>query len=240
MDGGSLAEVIELMRRTGRDDTRGLVHGSTQGDGEEPLGPDHGIFPGMERGTKAPVQVGAAGGSSGPDLVHDYLEGRPPAVALVNRWIREEIHAGFPVLRHDADDLCQVVHGKLFEALRRGSFRHESSLRTYVSRMARYSAVDELRRLYRDPLWNPRAESAIDLLKPNPYRIPASLEQGTLLRQILLHSASECRRLWHLAFVEQLSYGEIARALGIAAGTVKSRMSRCRERVMQLLGSADD
>ncbi len=193
----------------------------------------------MEGRAKAPVPA-ATHDDASQDVARDYVDGRPAAVALVDRWIREEIRARFPVLRDESDDLCQLVHGKLFEALRGGSFRRESSLKTYVSRVTRYSAVDEVRRLYRDPLWNPLSEPGPEFRRAGPYRVLASLEQGALLRQILLHSASECRRLWHLAFVEQLSYGEIARALGIATGTVKSRMARCRQRLMHLLGRADD
>lgn len=191
----------------------------------------------MDGGTRAAPQAGT-GQDASRKSVQEYLDGRPAAIALVDRWIREELASGFPVLRNESDDLCQTVHGKLFKALSAGAFRHESSLRTFVSRVTRYTAVDQIRRSYRDPLWlhggpdwTPWQES--------PYRALASLEKGALLKQILLHAAGDCRRLWHLAFVEQLSYEEIARTLHIAPGTVKSRMSRCRERVMRLLGRAD-
>jgi RNA polymerase sigma-70 factor (ECF subfamily) len=168
-----------------------------------------------------------------------YIAGRPEAVAQVDRWIREELASGFPVLRHEADDLCQSVHGKLIRALRAGAFRHESSLRTFVARVTRYSAVDQIRRSHRDPLWGQDAEARKTAWRGTPYHALVSLEKGALLGQILLHSARECRRLWHLAFVEQLSYDQIASALGIQPGTVKSRMSRCRQRVMELLGRVD-
>ena len=174
------------------------------------------------------------------ETIEGYLSGSPAAIAQVDRWIREELGACFPVLRGEVDDVCQAVHGKLFTILRDGAFRYESSLRTFVSRVTRYSALDLIRRRYRDPLWGRQGEGAPAAGRPNPYRSLQSVEKGTLLGQILLHASSECRQLWHLAFVEELSYDEIAGRLDIAAGTVKSRMSRCRQRVMLLLRRADD
>ena len=173
------------------------------------------------------------------ETVEEYLSGRPAAIACVDRWIREELQVRFPVLKAEADDVCQVVHGKLFGILRDGAFRYESSLRTFVSRVTRYSALDHLRRLYRDPLWSPQGERVVAAGEGNPYRSLLSMETGALLGQILVHASSECRQLWHLAFVEQLSYDDIARRLSLAPGTIKSRMSRCRQRVMLLLRRAD-
>ncbi|MGH9869749.1 MAG: RNA polymerase sigma factor [Candidatus Polarisedimenticolia bacterium] len=172
--------------------------------------------------------------------VQEYLSGKPIAVAQVDRWIRDELRAHFPVLKTEADDVCQVVHGKLFGILRDGAFRYESSLRTFVSRVTRFSALDHIRRRYRDPLWSTQGEGPAAARQGNPYRSLMSLEKGALLGQILVHASGECRQLWHLAFVEELSYDDIARRLNLAPGTIKSRMSRCRQRVMLLLRRADD
>jgi RNA polymerase sigma factor (sigma-70 family) len=190
-------------------------------------------------GTTRPVSQPDRHQDVSREHLKEYLDGRPAAIERVDRWIREELASGFPVLRGESDDLCQTVHGKLYKALGSGAFRHESSLRTFVSRVTRYTAVDQIRRRYRDPLWSPRAEIHDVAWQQSPYRSVASLERGALLKQILLHTATECRRLWRLAFVERLSYDEIARTLDVAPGTVKSRMSRCRERVMALLRRAD-
>jgi RNA polymerase sigma-70 factor, ECF subfamily len=46
----------------------------------------------------------------------------------------------------------------------------------------------------------------------------------------------EQREVVLLVVVEQLTYGEVSRALDIPIGTVMSRLSRARERLRQLLG----
>jgi len=167
--------------------------------------------------------------------VQDYLDGQQQAFDAVDKWIRAELGRGFPVLAKETEDLCQTVHGKLIVTLRQGTFRHESSLRTFVVRVTRYSAVDHIRKTYRDPLWSSLLEPDAAVLEANPYQRLASLEKGHLLRQILMLSPRECRELWHLAFVDQLGYAEIGRRLSISPGTVKSRMSRCRQKLLTLM-----
>jgi len=167
--------------------------------------------------------------------VQAYLDGQREAFEAVDTWIRTELNTGFPVLAADVEDICQTVHGKLIVTLREGRFRHESSLRTFVVRVTRYSAVDRVRKIYRDPLWSSILDPAPPVLEGNPYQGLAPLERGQLLRQILLLSSRECRELWQLAFVDQNGYDEIARRLSISPGTVKSRMSRCRQRLLTLM-----
>lgn len=167
--------------------------------------------------------------------VQAYLDGQHEAFEAVDTWIRTELRHGFPALGADVEDICQTVHGTLIVTLRQGSFRHESSLKTFVVRVTRFKAVDRVRKTYRDSLWNSILEPGIAVMEGNPYHGLAPLERGLLLRQILLLSSRECRELWQLAFVEQLGYDEIGRRLSISPGTVKSRMSRCRQRLLALM-----
>ena len=167
--------------------------------------------------------------------VQAYLDGQHDVFETVDKWIRTELGIGFPVLTADAEDICQTVHGKLIVTLRQGNFRHESSLKTFVVRVTRYSAVDHIRKAYRDPLWSSIVEPDVAVMEGNPYQRLASLESGQLLRQILMLSSRECRELWQLAFVDQSGYDEISHRLSISPGTVKSRMSRCRQRLLTLM-----
>src|SRR5262245_24574838 len=85
-------------------------------------------------------------------LITEYLEGQRAAFRTVDVWVRQELAVRFPVLRHESADVCQLTHEKLVQALRREEFHHRSSLRTWVVRVTRYTAVDWLRRSHRDRL----------------------------------------------------------------------------------------
>ena len=54
-----------------------------------------------------------------------------------------------------------------------------------------------------------------------------------LLARILEGLDQDDRTIVRLLFVEQRSYAEVARLLRVPEGTVKSRMSRCKDRMLQ-------
>jgi RNA polymerase sigma-70 factor (ECF subfamily) len=74
--------------------------------------------------------------------------------------------------------------------------------------------------------------------------MPAMAVRATQSDQLELHDVDralrtlsvEQREVVLLVVVEQLTYGEVSRALEIPIGTVMSRLSRARERLRQLLG----
>lgn len=176
-------------------------------------------------------------GTAGADdeLIADYVDGAPGAFRTVDGWIRAELADRFPVLRGDIEDLGQTVHQKLLVILREERFERRSSLRTFASRVARYTAVDLVRRLHRDRLYRESEAGGAPRPGAGPYGALLKLEQGQLLRQILLLAPAACRKLWQLAYVDRLSYTEIGRRLAIPGGTVKSRMWYCRRKALALL-----
>jgi len=156
--------------------------------------------------------------------VKEYLGGDESMFGEVESWIRRAIESRYPVLRNEVDDLCQATHEKLLENLRGGRFQYRSALRTYVVGITHHTAIDRVRKLYRElPLpsgWTARTEKTAE----NPYRSLSALEERQLQHQVVQRSSAECRVLWRMVFIEQLSYAEIGRRLGIPSGTVKSRM----------------
>jgi RNA polymerase sigma-70 factor, ECF subfamily len=75
--------------------------------------------------------------------------------------------------------------------------------------------------------------------------MPAMAVRATQSDHLELHDVDkalrtlpvEQREVVLLVVVEQLTYGEVSRALAIPIGTVMSRLSRARERLRQLLGT---
>lgn len=73
---------------------------------------------------------------------------------------------------------------------------------------------------------------------PGPEEKAAGNEERRRMEEALVALPAELRTVVVLRAVEGLSYAEIARAAGIPAGTVMSRLSRARTRLLAALGAA--
>jgi RNA polymerase sigma-70 factor (ECF subfamily) len=166
--------------------------------------------------------------------VDGYLTGQPRAFEEVDRWIRGELRNRYPRLRDELDDLSQTVHEKLLVNLREGRFRGQSTLRTYVTSIVNYTAIDRLREIYRQRAFSETWSAEAPLFE-NPYASPPVEDERKLLHQLVAALPERCRELWQLIFLEKLRDDEIARRLSIPAGTVKSRMWHCRRKAMAAL-----
>jgi len=168
-------------------------------------------------------------------LIDDYLIGREAAIRMVTRWIDAALRSRSPRAGLDLEDLCQEVHVKVLANLRDGRFDGRSTLRTYVHRIAMNTRIDAERRGRRD-----RArEGSLDGLEE---RLPARQEPQMLgesrdLALRMMKTLSEVDRLiLGLVFRENLSYSEIARRLGVGESAVKTRVMRCKNRLLRRFG----
>lgn len=140
----------------------------------------------------------------------------------------------------DAEEAAQDTFLALWRGI--GSFRQESSLATWIYRLASNSCIDLLRRGRRNPS-GPSLddeEQMIDAVDTAP--LPQQELERCELRDRLCEGLSalpeEYRAILLLRENEGLSYAEIASALTLELGTVKSRISRARTLLRNYL-SAD-
>ena len=133
------------------------------------------------------------------------------------------------------DDLAQDVFIRLYEALDR--FRFESSLSTFLYRIAVNRSRDELRRRR-----SSRFLSFHDVLHAkNGESVHASdpaaegMESSELVDFGLRSLPEKLRIAIVLKDVEGLSYEEMAQTMNCRIGTVKSRLARGRQRLCQVL-----
>ena len=163
-------------------------------------------------------------------LPAEYLAGEPDAVRRVEGWIDATLASCFSRLGFERDDLRQVVHQKLLSNLRDDRFRGDSSFRTYVARIARYTGIDYLR--------GRRVEVPLDELVERGAAPPDPPPTDPAIRRAIDDAPPRCRELWRLVFWEGLSYDEVAQRLGVPAGTVKSRAWHCRQRMLRRISIA--
>jgi len=148
----------------------------------------------------------------------------------------------------EAEDVSQEAFLSLYRHGKR--FRSEARFSTFVYRVAANAALNRRRALG-------RSRARIDKLAvrqaagddlPSQPRDPESVTQGHELGeqvQAALATLSPSLRMSIVLYdIEGLSYGEIAQSLGIAEGTVKSRIHRARqalrEQLRELLPSAKE
>ena len=138
----------------------------------------------------------------------------------------------------DAEDLAQDALIRALKAL--PNFRGESSLSTWVYRITVNTWKNRVRSEKRRGLWKMLPMSLFtgeDEDEEPPFQdgskpLDAGLEsdeKGAVVQKALLELDAESRAVVVLREIEGQSYQEIAAALDIPEGTVKSRLSRARE-----------
>ena len=142
-----------------------------------------------------------------------------------------------PEAAEDATQEAFIRGFRRLESFRGGNFR--SWLFSIVANAAR----DELRRRGRRPQLSLDAArddpDHADLDPPDSGPMPDEAAEQSELRRLLEHALTQLPDDWRtvvvLSDVQGLSYQEIAETVGVATGTVKSRLSRARGRMRDLL-----
>lgn len=128
--------------------------------------------------------------------------------------------------RDDAMDLAQDTFIKAWQAMPR--WREDAQFGTWLLQIARNAALDVLRRrqvVAFEPLDD---DAAYVDPGPDPEAQLHTRQRFQMLETALQAIAVEHREVLLLREVEDLSYAEIAATLGVAEGTVKSRLARAR------------
>ncbi|HTS46768.1 MAG TPA: sigma-70 family RNA polymerase sigma factor [Bryobacteraceae bacterium] len=142
----------------------------------------------------------------------------------------------------DASDIVQEVFLKIFRNIR--SFRHGSSLKTWIYRIAVNEAYNHRRWFSRhqrqevafglDDSAPANADSFADPGR-SPFDQAAGHETRALVEAALEKLNPKFRAAVVLRDIEDLSYEEIAAVLEVSLGTVKSRILRGREALRRIL-----
>src|SRR5262245_11435484 len=133
--------------------------------------------------------------------------------------------------RAESEDLVQDVFMRMLK--HRESFKPDTGFTPWMFRIARNVAVDSLRRSSRAP----QAEPDLDVRpadQPGSDERVVEREQTGLLRRALLELPPDRREVLLLSRYEMKSYEEVAEALGVSVGTVKTRVHRAIKQLREL------
>src|SRR5215467_2721496 len=177
---------------------------------------------------------------AGSEAAYTWLIGefQQPVYGLVYRMVNDPA---------DAADTTQDVFLKVFRGIKH--FHGESSLKTWIYRIALHEAANRRRWWFRhkakETSIEPETESsgatenAIQLALTDPAESPfesvAHHEVQQRVEQELRKVPEPYRTTLILRDLEEMSYEEIAEVLEISLGTVKSRLTRGREADRQRL-----
>lgn len=135
--------------------------------------------------------------------------------------------------RVQADDLVQETLARAWEKF--SLWRRGSDLRAWLFTILHNIHVNDVRRRIRQPEVVPLDDATPDA------PLPGNHEQGLVMRDLesaLRRLPDEQREVLLLVGLEDMSYEDTARTLGIPLGTVMSRLSRARERLRSLMSGA--
>jgi RNA polymerase sigma factor (sigma-70 family) len=151
--------------------------------------------------------------------------------ALVDRFERY-VYAialrGFRLSGEQAEDVFQEVFARTFEHL--DELRDDGAIRPFIGQLTRRLAVDQIRAGVRYET----LEDA-DLLRASDEDVFDAVEEALDVREALARVPEHCREVLDRFFARDESYVTIAEELGIAPGTVASRISRCLSKLAQEL-----
>lgn len=137
----------------------------------------------------------------------------------------------------DAEEAAQDAFLALWRGIDR--FRQESSLSTWIYRLATNACIDTLRRRKKQSgsVSLDDEELFVDAVdtSPQPQETVEHREAQKLLQQGLSSLPEEYRKVLILREIEGLSYTEIAESASLELGTVKSRISRGRSLLRNFL-----
>ncbi|MGA1440000.1 MAG: RNA polymerase sigma factor [Ilumatobacteraceae bacterium] len=163
------------------------------------------------------------------------------------RAMEELLTRHFPMIRavchriagasRDGDDATQEALIRITRGVQR--FDGRSSFSTWAYRVASNAALDELRRRSRRPALHAVDDDAPEQIDEIAERMVTASADRDAVERALQELPEEFRVAVVLRDVADLDYDEIASALGVPIGTVKSRIARGRRHLVEVLGNQE-
>jgi len=170
------------------------------------------------------------------ELVERARRGHAPAYdELVRRYTRIAFRAAYVVTGSaaDAEDAAQDAFVKAHRALPR--FRAGAPFRPWLLRIVGNEARNRRRSAGRRAAIELRAAAVAEAGGASPHDAAEAAEDRRALLQALQALPEDQRQVVTCRYLLQLSVEETAAALGVPAGTVKSRLSRSLDRLRELM-----
>jgi RNA polymerase sigma-70 factor (ECF subfamily) len=196
---------------------------------------------GTTEGQNASPASAAVPGSGGPpdaELLRQHVAGDPDAFGLLFRRHRDRLWAVAIRTMGDPEEAADALQDAMISAFRRAdSFRGDSAVTTWLHRIVVNACLDRLRRRAARPASSAGDEQALDLAALSRNLPDPSSSSDTALDVRAALALLPPDQQSALVLVDMLGYSvaDAAAVLGVSQGTVKSRCSRGRARLVPRL-----
>jgi RNA polymerase sigma-70 factor (ECF subfamily) len=187
----------------------------------------------MDRTVTASMSMSLGNSDEDAELVDRYLAGDMAAFdELMIRYERQiyRVCYRFVENREDAMDLAQEVFIKAFEHL--GSFRRESSLKTWLYRVAMNHCINHVKKHSQDFVEVTEYTGSVHATVQSQLE---DREQRDQFRRLVKQLPPKQKAILELRINEQLSYEEIARISGRSVSTIKASVFFALEKMRKLV-----
>jgi RNA polymerase sigma-70 factor (ECF subfamily) len=166
-------------------------------------------------------------------------------MSIVNRGLPSLHQRAYRVLGNKADAEDAVQDALLAAWTHLKQFRGDAQLSTWLTAIVINSARMQVRKRPRyghmsleSRIGEDRQYSVSDILadnRPNPEDECHKARVNALLTKCAAQLSPALQKAFLLRYVHQLSFGEIARALGLPIGTVKNHLARGRAKLLKAM-----
>jgi RNA polymerase sigma factor (sigma-70 family) len=165
------------------------------------------------------------------DLLERFVQGDQDALEALFQRFAVEVHGWILRIVRDPGAAEDVLIESFWRAYRgRARFDASRSFGAWMRRIATNASLDQLRSARRHARWTSVDHDALAPASPNPdLRESVAIAFRRLPPKLQIVAA--------LALIEERPLAEIAEALGLPVGTVKSRVSRAIARLRKALAS---
>jgi len=145
-------------------------------------------------------------------------------VERFSRYVYAIAVQGFRLSQQDAEDVFQDVFARVYERL--GSLRDDEAVRPWIAQLTRRVCIDRLRSGARE------SDTDLDELPELPAEdMLTALEEAFDVHEAMAGLPENCQVILDRFFARDESYRTIGDTLGLPAGTIASRISRCLDKL---------
>ncbi len=165
----------------------------------------------------------------------EIAQGREQALELFYRRYHAPVFHFAQRLVNNAADADEIVNETMLAVWRAAArFEGDSRVRTWLFGIVNHRAIDLLRRRRRSV-----ADEIEDIIDESPgcsiTDVISGVQDAGHVRNCVEQLPERQRVVVHLAFFEELSYPEVAEALNVPVGTIKTRVMHAKLRLQRCL-----